>query len=505
MAKIIFLSLFDVNAEGLRTLSSILKEHGHRPYIIFMKRYARQRRVSGETGETDWVGTGMRGRPFVHARGSEISHLEKNLCLQLIRRINPDLIGMSVTTPLRKASAELSRLIKRTFDIPLIWGGAAPTTEPEICAKECDYVCIGEGEHAIVELARRCDTGETIATIPNMAYHGPEGFIRNPMFPLVEDLSTLPFKDIQPKDKFLIEKGRLTECFPEVSYSRRWKYHVLSARGCPYSCTYCCENQYKSLYRPQVFLRRRSPAHVIGELKQVKTHLHCRIIQFEDEIFAQDFIWLEEFAALYRGEINLPFICYIFPDKDIVRRLRILKETGLILTCLGLQSGSSRTNREIYHRPYSRDFILKAAETLRQLEVDYYVDVITHNPLESEEDLKATLDILLELPKPYWLCLNRLSVIPGTDISSMITPDVQDRAWGKDVQRMFDYYSRLYWLAPFTRAHKSTATWIQTVNLFRRFPGLINPFLLNLPFYSLFLARKGTRRLKQLFISHPRA
>jgi hypothetical protein len=126
MAKIVFLSLFDVNSEGPRTLSAILRKHGHRPYMIFLKRYARKSPVSGELHETDWVGIDMRGRPFLHARGKSISDKEKNLCLQLIQQIRPDMIGMSVTTPLMRTSAELSPLIKKTFDIPLIWGGAAP-------------------------------------------------------------------------------------------------------------------------------------------------------------------------------------------------------------------------------------------------------------------------------------------------------------------------------------------------------------------------------------------
>jgi len=499
MAKIVFLSLFDVNAEGLRTLSSILKKHGHRPFIIFLKRYSRRKTFSGEPEDDDWVGIDIRGRPFLHARGHEISDKEKTICLQLIQQINPDLIGMSVTTPLRRISAELTQLLKKTLDTPVIWGGPAPTTEPEKCAKHCDYICIGEGERTIIELARCLDSGENMATVQNVAYYGADGFIKNPLFPLVEDLNAVPFKDIRPEDKFFIDKGKLTESFSEVSYSRGLKYHAISSRGCPYACSYCCENQYKNLYSPQVFLRRRSPAHVIGELKKAKKQLHCRIIQFEDEIFAQDPGWLEEFSSLYRTEIDLPFICYLFPDKNSLQRLHMLKEAGLILTCLGLQSGSQRTNREIYHRPYSKDLMMKTAAALHSLKIDYYVDVITHNPLETEEDLKTTLAVLLELPKPYWLCLNRLSVIDGTDISLMMNPGLKERAKQRDLRQLFDYYSRLYWLAPFTSVHKHTITTIQKINFFKRYPRFINPLFLNLPFYALFLAKKGGKRLQHLF------
>jgi radical SAM superfamily enzyme YgiQ (UPF0313 family) len=501
MAKILFLSFYDVNAEGLRTLSSILKEKGHRTFIVFLKRYSRRKTIRGEPDEDDWTGIDMRGRPFVFARGGTISDQEKSICLQLIKRIKPDVIGISVTSPFMRTSAELTHLIKSSFDIPVIWGGPAPTTAPERCAKDCDYICIGEGDRTIIEIARRIDSGETMATIPNIAYLGPDGLVQNPMFPLIEDLNVLPHKDIQPDDKFLIEDGKLTERFSEVSYSDNIKYHAISSRGCLYSCSYCCESQYKKLYPHHSFLRRRSPSLVVEELKEAKRKLDFRIIQFEDEIFAQDLNWLAEFSDLYRSEIHLPFICYLFPDEVILRRVQILKEAGLILTCLGLQSGSPKTNKEIFHRPFSKDLMMQTAAALQSYRIDYYVDVITHNPFETEEDMKATLDVLLELPKPYWLCLNKLYVIIGTDISSMMTPRIRELAKKREVRRLFDYYSRLYWLSPFTRVHKHTAAVLQKINFFKRFPRLINPLLLNLPFYYLFLVKKGGRRLKHLFFS----
>jgi radical SAM superfamily enzyme YgiQ (UPF0313 family) len=238
---------------------------------------------------------------------------------------------------------------------------------------------------------------------------------------------------------------------------------------------------------------------VIEELKETKKQLDYRIVQFEDEIFAQDLAWLEEFAEAYRSEINRPFMCYLFPDEFILRRVQILKEAGLILTCLGLQSGSQRINREIYHRPFNKDLMIQTAEALHSHKIDYYVDVITHNPFETEEDMKTTLDVLLELPKPYWLCLNRLFVINGTDIASMMTSRMRELSRQRDMQRLFDYYSRLYWLSPFTRVHKHTAAVLQKIRFFKRFPRFISPLFLNLPFYSLFLAKKGSRRLKHLF------
>jgi hypothetical protein len=38
MAKILFISVYDVNAEGIRMMSSMLQQSGHQPFIVLMKR-----------------------------------------------------------------------------------------------------------------------------------------------------------------------------------------------------------------------------------------------------------------------------------------------------------------------------------------------------------------------------------------------------------------------------------------------------------------------------------
>ena len=48
----------------------------------------------------DWVGIHHDGTPFRYSRGPEITSKEKDLLLSLINRINPDIIGFSVTDPL---------------------------------------------------------------------------------------------------------------------------------------------------------------------------------------------------------------------------------------------------------------------------------------------------------------------------------------------------------------------------------------------------------------------
>jgi radical SAM superfamily enzyme YgiQ (UPF0313 family) len=444
MAKILFISLNDVNAEGIRTLSAVLRHNHHEPSVIFLKRY----RHYHEVEEGDWISVASNGDFFNRGRGPAVTSDEKGILLSLIEEIHPALIGFSVNSPLKKRAAEISQLIRVRFDIPILFGGCHAMMNVEECLNDCDYVCVGEGERTIVEIASLLDQKRDVKNVGNLAYKTETGVCRNPLYPLAKDLDRLPLKDISPENKFLIEDNQLTRHFNEVSYTRNLKYHVISSRGCPYDCSYCCENYFRNLYSPDLFLRRRSPAHVIHELKEAKKTILYEKVQFEDEIFSFHYPWLEEFCGLYRREIDLPFICYIYPHRDIEKNLRLLKDAGLEHVTLALQSGSRRIHRDVFHRVFDRELFLKTAHLIKTTGVkNYTTDVITFNPFEEEKDLAATLEVLCKMPKPFTLNVNKLYPIKGTQLSKMIEELENGRTKPRLSDRTFLYYSRLFWLA----------------------------------------------------------
>ncbi len=499
MAKILFVSLNDVNAEGIRVMSSVLQKQGHQSFIIFLKRYASVEIKARDIREDDWLGINHKGRYFRHARGPDITDREKELLLGIIKKIEPDLIGFTVNAPLGRRAAAVTQWIKNECRMPIIWGGAFPTIQPEFCLEYCDLICVGEGERAIEEIADRIDSHQEIHEAKNIGYIEAGKYVQNNLSQLIKNLDDLPFKDISPLNKYLIENNKLIGNFAETSYSKNFKYHTLSSRGCVYNCSYCCENYFKRLYSPQSFLRRRSPSHVIQELKEANETCNYKMVQFEDEIFSFDKRWLEEFSALYRGEIGVPFICYIFPNKEIEKQLELLKDTGLVHTCLALQSGSERINRDVFHRPFDKDLFYLTAQKLRSLKIDYYVDVITFNPFEWREDLDATLTMLLDLPKPHWLCLNKLYIVEGTDIARMATNLSGEDLREQLPEEAIHFYARLFWLSAFTGLYKRVILALRNRRILEKIFCRINPFFLNLPFYLFYLSRRAIRRLKLHF------
>jgi radical SAM superfamily enzyme YgiQ (UPF0313 family) len=453
MANILFISVNDINAQGVRILSSLLKKEGHETSILFLKRpgypysnyntkfYWEALQVSDE----DWAGIDCNLNFFRYSRGPEITATEQNLLLAHIRQFDPALIGFSVTVPLMNRIAAVTKFIKAHVPVPVIWGGAAPTTVPEECIQHCDYACIGEGEAPLSEIVARLEGKVDFDDVRGLSHQRSGEFVRNPLHPLERDLNTLPFPDVDPRNKHLIEDDALIDDFGEISYSG--KYHVMGSRGCPFRCSYCSESLYKSLYAPQRFLRRRSPQSIIAELKEARLQVDFQAVQFEDEVFCLEHDWLEEFTDLYTKEISLPFSCYIFPINGLHRQMVLLKKAGVTNVCLSLQSGSERINKRVFQRPFSKQVYVDTARMLHSMGIPFYTDIITYNPFETEDDLEATLGILREIPRPTDLYVNKLSVLKNTALSNLIERGEMKHEIGSVSAAMFLKYVRLFFEA----------------------------------------------------------
>jgi Fe-S oxidoreductase len=286
-------------------------------------------------------------------------------------------------------------------------------------------------------------------------------------------LDTIPFKDISSENQYLIEDNVLTRNISWVNNTENNRFFLVSSRGCPYNCSYCCEDFYKNLYLHQKFLRRRSVQNVVQELEEAKKSINYKEVLFEDEVFSFDYEWLEKFKDLYVKRINLPFICYIYPNRDIEKILKTLKESGLFSTCLAIQSGSERINKEIFFRKFSKDLFLQTAQILKSLGIAFYSDIITFNPFETENDLKATLNILSELPKPFHISVNKLYTLKGTKIFDIVNKKVNESGNRYQIpERIFYYYARLFWLA--TRYDKRIINLILRIRIFKYFPMLFD-------------------------------
>ncbi len=429
----------DVSANGIRSISSYLKENGHSIRLILMPYRLSYR--------------------YPTAVMDELIEIAKD----------SSLIGISSTTYTSGRAIQVIDHL-RTLKIRIVWGGIYATTCPEECIKHVDFVCRGEGETAMLELVETLERGEQNNNIGNFWIKQAGTIIKNDVRPYVENLDILPFADYDFSDQHILDHEKIVGMHERFLEGRLL---IHTSRGCPYSCTYCCNRYIQNLYlRKGKQLRYRSIKKVIDELTQIKNkNRSLRFISItDDDFFARSLQELTTFCKEYKSKINLPFYCYVNPNTLSEEKLKLLIDAGLRKVEMGIQSGSEYINFRIYKRFTSNRAILKTARILNkyksQMEPPDYQFIIT-NPYEKEQDILQTIDLVLKLPQPYILQTFNIVFFPGMELYEIskknnVIKTSGDACFDLEYQNFFEHLRRkdvnlylnllLFWMqGPVTR------------------------------------------------------
>jgi len=371
-------------ALGLRSISSALKEAGHRTRLVFTN-----------TGNGFFRGHGL----------ENIKSLSEN----------SDLIGISSMSRSSKKAKAIINALKPIRKL-IVWGGMHPTLYPEDCVGHADMICRGEGEEFMVELAERLSSGREPQDIRNGAYKKNGRMILNELRPLIGDLDRLPIVDFTFADEFQVDGQATIQPHPPTSLSS--SILLSGSRGCIYHCHYCSNSQLKTLYTDKGrWARKMSISRFVEAARTCREKFPCaKYFHFTDEdFFARSLNDFKEFATIYPEKVGLPFECMASPQQITDEKMALLTKTGLWRINVGVESGSDRVKKEIFNRPISNEIVLRSAAIVnRYPQVVTYYFFIIGNPYENRIDLLATIDLLRCLPPPYFLRVYNLVFIPGT-------------------------------------------------------------------------------------------
>jgi len=341
---------------------------------------------------------------------TELIHLKEHIgrdeFISRLKQSNPDLVAISSCTNMMPYSRELAFWAKQASDkIPVICGGVHSTLCPEesISFDSFDMICLGEGEEALLELCDRLEKAADITAIKNLWIKQGGRIYRNEIRPLISNLDSLPFADRSIfSSESLIEDDKLGATF------------VMVSRGCPYSCSYCSNQAFHGLYRGKgSYLRFRSVGNIIQELEFLKNSYNTII--FHDDILPLNQEWLKVFTKEYKTKIGLPFICNLRVELAQKDALELLKDAGCIQVCLGVESGNDFIRKEIMHRNMSREQIVRAFHTCRQLGIQTKSFNMVGLPFEDMGKVLETIKLNVEA-NPDIIQVSIFYPYPGTEL-----------------------------------------------------------------------------------------
>jgi len=401
----------DISSTGVRLLASCLKRAGFDVRMIFLP-------ISRLEGRGDIP--------------SDV-YLYPEIVLEQVAEqcIGSLFIGISFMSNYYDRVTQLCRFLRRNGDVPVVLGGIHPTLQPEECASFADYLCIGEGEEAVVELALNLAHDEGTDAIRNIWPVKNASPVMGPLRPLIKDLDLLPLPDYDLAGDYVLCEDELIRMTPELlqfflqespvkTVTGTAYYITLTSRGCKFNCTYCCNTALKKKYPDQQWLRYRSPQSVVDEVALIKNRMPFigSIFFCDDSFLDRGVSEIDRFRKLYKERAGLPFFCLGTPFGITEEKMRILTDAGLQYIQMGIQTGSPRTTR-LYKRSISNQKLLQVTDILhkfsdRTLPPRY--DVIVDNPFETSKDVAKTVRLLSKIKRPCFIQYFCLTLLPATEL-----------------------------------------------------------------------------------------
>ncbi|MBT8171499.1 B12-binding domain-containing radical SAM protein, partial [Candidatus Bathyarchaeota archaeon] len=268
-----------------------------------------------------------------------------------------------------------------------------------------DYVVMGEGEHAIVELAKNIFEEEKkadISNIPGIAFKQGNNIVKNPPT-FISDLDQIPF----PARHLL----------PMHLYSRIMEYLNVKPvdtmnviRGCPYNCAFC---ETKKLWGSKC--RAFSPNRVVDELNHLVNKYGTQGIYFVGDNFTiNKKRTIELCKEIKKSKLDLQWVCDTRVDlvsRDLVREM---KSAGCQTIWFGVESGSSRIlkkiNKQVTLQQAENAFRLCNSEGVRTAS-----SFMLGLPGETLQDMEATFKFARKLD-PDWVRFNIFVGYPGSSL-----------------------------------------------------------------------------------------
>jgi radical SAM superfamily enzyme YgiQ (UPF0313 family) len=350
LARVAFLLTTCHEFEGVKALSATLKQHGH---------------------ETDC---------FLTAEEKDFQ--------RAVQDWQPDVVGVYATTGQEDWAHEHIRRWKRELPhLKAVQGGPHPSSDIELLRDEGVYDCTlkAEAEYALLDVVEAFAAGRSVDDIPNVGWLDGDGTpVQNPIRPVVQDLDTLPFPDVDVFYKY-----------PFLRNKRVMQVHA--SRGCQNSCTYCSVGLYKKEWisgaAGEKFNRTKSVDYLCEEMNDILARYPgFRMVNFGDAALNMRRGWIQEFAEKWPQRVGMPFACNVninyLNEDDIVA----LKRAGCVSVQFGLESGSEEVRLKVYKKGYTDEIVEGIPKLLRKHKLSFRTNNMMGSPAESLEDMFRTVE-----------------------------------------------------------------------------------------------------------------
>jgi radical SAM superfamily enzyme YgiQ (UPF0313 family) len=323
---------------------------------------------------------------------------------QRLRRMQPDFLVLSITTPSLEDDLQAAGIAKRASPRTMVIAKGAHFNVLDAATlerhPELDAVLRGEYEPACEALG----AGRPLAEIAGVTSRNASGAIhRTPDAGFVDDLDSLPFPARHLVNNELYTRPDTGE--PQTT--------LVTNRGCPYPCIFCLASQVGGRKN-----RYRSVENVLKEIEECISRFAIRNFLFRSDLFTQRRDWIIDLCrAIIERRLAIEWVCNSRVDTLDPEMLGWMKRAGCWLIAFGVESGDDRM-LELMNKRADAAQAREAIRMTRRAGIRSSVYMLMGLPWETEQAIRENVAFFRELDADY-VEIFYVYPFPGTELYEM--------------------------------------------------------------------------------------
>ncbi|MBI4848383.1 MAG: B12-binding domain-containing radical SAM protein [Nitrospirae bacterium] len=281
----------------------------------------------------------------------------------------------------------------------IVVGNSVASSIPQILLTKTgsDIAVVGEGDETIVDILQCLQAKGDLGAVKGVYYKKEGQVVATPSRPVIKDVNSIQIPDWSPFDiEVYIESQSkwLNDPRPPIPPDQIRAFPVNTARGCPYTCTFCYQAFQHTKYR------WRSPESIISEMRLYHEKYGINHFAFADELTFFSIEQTEKFAdAMLESGLQVYWDADcrsgLFTKDEHVRIAEKMKRGGLMSLSFSLESANPDILKWMNKR-IGPDAFLRQVDILRQANVASLTSIVIGYPTETEETIKATMECCIQ-------------------------------------------------------------------------------------------------------------
>ena len=323
------------------------------------------------------------------------------------------LVGFYTSFALTENICDFISRLRCLSSVPIAVGGPGYVEYEQLLSAGADVVCNGEGEEIFADVIRslRSDNRDW-SKIDGLYWKNGDQVVANKPHTMIQNLDVLPFPDRDSVDVYTYRDYYLLGFrYPYAS--------MMTARGCPYRCTFCDTH---NVWKKEV--RQRTPDNCLEEIDMLVNKYGTRYVDMVDDVFGIRHDWVEEFCRkLAERRYDIHYKILVNPSTFGAQQSKAfywLAKSGCDSVGIGMQSADRNILKKINRGKDDFEKLKRLVHITNKHRLMSFVSFIAGFPDEPKDAPQQIMRIEDEI-RPTVIDCYPLVYLKGTDLEKQYT------------------------------------------------------------------------------------